>query len=439
MEPNAADCHDLASYLTWDCMQKSPPYQVNKIYSKIMPDIEALEILVNNANLSFAPNLLQVLDSATPPTLDWLKNLPKNSFQVWGVYVIILEKLGSQPYVYIGSGTSAFEGVKSRWRQYDVDQSVPSGVRRAKAAGYHISSKGLLAWGPIPAGVAIPPIRVLFVALEAAFTFAFGAFNDKVTFTIEQAGICLWARKELEYGGLCSHSSLSELPSGNHALTAEEYEDMSATYLERKRQTNKRIRDRQKAEDPEAYSARLRARKVKWDEANPGRRRELNEECRAKRKEENPDEYAEKARTDRAKWVANNAEKAKEVDDRCKQKMIDELRYHCAVCPRTCTSQAQLDRHLATATHIQKVADAAAGKPEKPKSANVRCGQKALEEKRFWCDVCQQAFTNGAILKNHVKTSKTHLKIAAAAEAQAALSSLAPGTKRTAEAAGFDS
>jgi hypothetical protein len=437
MEPNAADCHDLASYLTWDCMQKSPPYQVNKIYSKIMPDIEALEILVNNANLSFAPNLLQVLDLATPPTLDWLKNLPKDSFQVWGVYVIILEKLGSQPQVYVGSGTSALEGIKGRWRNYDVDQSVPSGVRRAKANGYHISSKGLLAWGPIPASVAMPPIRVLFVALEAAFTFAFGAFNDKVTFTLEQASLCLWARKELGYGGLCSHSSLSELPSGNHALTAEEYEDMSATYLERKRISNKRVRDRQKAEDPEAYSARLRARKLKWDEANPGRRREINEECRAKRKEENPDEYAEKARADRAKWVANNPEKAKESSDRCNQRNIDEKRFHCDVCPQSCRSQALLDRHLESKSHLRMVA-AAAGIPEKvkPLTPQQRCAQKAIDEKRFYCAICPRTCPTQASLNTHLKTAG-HIKKAAEVEGQTA--SLPSGTKRTAEAAGFDS
>lgn len=36
--------------------------------------------------------------------------------------------------------------------------------------------------------------------------------------------ICQWARDTLEYDGLCSHNPLSELPAGDHSLSAEELE-----------------------------------------------------------------------------------------------------------------------------------------------------------------------------------------------------------------------
>jgi len=61
--------------------------------------------LVSAVSLTFADGLFETLRSANPPTIAWLKSLPTELEKRCAVYLLVLEKAGSRPRVYIGSST----------------------------------------------------------------------------------------------------------------------------------------------------------------------------------------------------------------------------------------------------------------------------------------------------------------------------------------------
>jgi hypothetical protein len=143
-------------------------------------DEDVLQELLSAASLCFAPGLLQVLQSATPPTVDYFKSLPtEHSEKQWAIYLLVLEKSGARPTVYIGSGTDAREGVRGRFRQYDSELNIGASVRKALQNGYTIVHRGLICWAPLPSAAQVPQLRTLFLAIEAAFTFVFWAVATK--------------------------------------------------------------------------------------------------------------------------------------------------------------------------------------------------------------------------------------------------------------------
>lgn len=95
--------------------------------------------------------------------------------------------------------------------------------------------KGLLCWAPIPAAGQVPQIRVLFLALEAAFAFVLWAFNTDKDFG-GLSSMCPWDRDKLEYDGVCTHNPLAEKPIGEYGFTAEELEAAAAEKTQENRE-----------------------------------------------------------------------------------------------------------------------------------------------------------------------------------------------------------
>lgn len=89
------------------------------------------------------------------------------------VYAVLLEREESQPLIYIGSGTSALQGVRHRLIQYAGSGPFPRFIEAAIDNGYTISHKGLLIWSPIPLPAGVPRSRVAYIAMEATLTFLF--------------------------------------------------------------------------------------------------------------------------------------------------------------------------------------------------------------------------------------------------------------------------
>ena len=54
--------------------------------------------------------------SPTAPTIAYFKGLPLHLDKLWAVYLLVLEKAGQRPRIYIGSGTASETGVKTRVR-----------------------------------------------------------------------------------------------------------------------------------------------------------------------------------------------------------------------------------------------------------------------------------------------------------------------------------
>jgi hypothetical protein len=191
---------------------------------------------LQSATLSvFAPGLLEVLQSSTPPTTAFFKSLPTDYKKVWRIYLLILEKQDSRTKIYISSGTSTTSDVSAHLSQYDKKQNLPVNVKIALDEGYTIVHKGLLCSAPIPSAGEVPIARLLFVPLEAVITFVFWAAKSKTADMFGFADMCPWDRDTLEYDGLCSHNPLSESPLGDFTLSAEQLETMAAEYSEKRR------------------------------------------------------------------------------------------------------------------------------------------------------------------------------------------------------------
>ncbi|KAM0281006.1 hypothetical protein ACHAQH_003735 [Verticillium albo-atrum] len=191
-----------------------------------------------------APFTGDVLQSPSPPTLDFFRSLPQPPAdeKVWGLYAILMEKPSHQAKLYVGSGTNAENGVAARFRNYELLHTLPRYVQLDLDKGYTISHKGLLAWAPIPAFELIPKARVRFVAVEAVLAYVF------------------FAGYESKFEGLWSHTALLERPQGLHGMTEEQ---LIAYNIERKArvkvkmaEANKRAEARERAQDLNAYLAR---------------------------------------------------------------------------------------------------------------------------------------------------------------------------------------
>ena len=87
-------------------------------HSQVFPTEEVLSEILSAASLSFCPGLLEAIDGTDPPGLSF-KSLPTDVHKRWSIYALVLEKHNAMPLVYVGSGTQATAGVRSRLKIYD--------------------------------------------------------------------------------------------------------------------------------------------------------------------------------------------------------------------------------------------------------------------------------------------------------------------------------
>jgi hypothetical protein len=209
--------------ITWTCLSDTPFNQKNTLFARFFTSQAVFEEVASTASLVFSPGLFEVLQGATPPTIQFFKSLPTDTSSRWGVYVIVLEKPSCRSRIYIGSGTNSIGGVRSRLKQYDDGLLLPRYIEYALDEGYTIVHKGLLCWIPKPTAATQPVNRLLFVALEATFAYIFWAMRTR-TRDYGMGHICLWDRNTLEYDGCSSHCCLNEAILGDFDLSAEQLE-----------------------------------------------------------------------------------------------------------------------------------------------------------------------------------------------------------------------
>lgn len=156
--------------------------------------------------------------------MSYLKTLPTEFHKRWAVYLIVLEKPSCRLRSYIGSGTDAKSGTSSHLRHYDKGYLVARYVQQALKEGCTVQHKGFLCWTSIPSAAMVPTTRLIFVALEATFTYILCAMKGKTKHGYGMTDMCQWGRDKLEYDGCCGHNALSESPHGDIGLSAEELE-----------------------------------------------------------------------------------------------------------------------------------------------------------------------------------------------------------------------
>lgn len=355
MDSSAQTILDLVLLLVWQALTITPDRIKHPIFDVVLFAREELERYLRSMPWEFAPGLLDVLQAATSPTLDFFKTLPGAVTKTWAMYLLVMEKRGCRFRVYVGSGTNAVGGVKSRFNDYVTRNMLPRYVESSLDEGFTITHKGIICSTPIPSAALVPFIRVLFLALECAFTFAFWAIRSKSEFGYGMVSLCPWDRNTLSYDGLCSHSPLIESFASDWGLSPEELETIRAEMERRRAQAVRDHRERARAKDLDAYLS--------------------------------------KARDQRAVFVANNPEKVKAADKRTKEKARQEERFKCDTCDHPFKSNAHLQRHLRGPQHKRKVAE-------------------ANGKKRHYCAICDHPFTRAGDLSRHL-TSAAHISKAA--------------------------
>ncbi|KAK3337945.1 hypothetical protein B0H65DRAFT_477286 [Neurospora tetraspora] len=123
----------------------------------LIPSYEALKGLLTSTNVKFARGIPALLDSPTPPTIEFINSLPSNfSRQNWGVYILILERPGSPTAVFVGSSTSSEGGTRKRVlkhlsaRPNSGKKPSAEAVQQALDRGYTIVHCAQIAKVPLP-------------------------------------------------------------------------------------------------------------------------------------------------------------------------------------------------------------------------------------------------------------------------------------------------
>jgi hypothetical protein len=167
--PTVIDIVDYMIWIIWTCLNHTDSKYKNPVFALVIGTEIILQKLISDGGLMFAPGHLDAVQTSKPPPLSYLKSLPTFSGKCWAVYLLVLEKSGSRPRIYIGTGTNTAYGVYKRFQNYEKLRKIPVDVQQAFDNGYTIVHKGLLCWSPIPAAAIRFPVRVLYIMIEAIF------------------------------------------------------------------------------------------------------------------------------------------------------------------------------------------------------------------------------------------------------------------------------
>lgn len=344
MLPDTDDISVLIQFLAWTLLYMTNRALKNTPLDAVFPTEHAMQAIWSRSHLTFATGLQRVVRSSTAPTIAYFKTLPLQLERVWAVYIIVLEKEGCLPMIYIGSGTSFQAGVKSRMQIYDTRvrtgkfmKEIPFYVDKALRDGYVITKKGFLVWSPIPPPSQRLQLRCLFLVLEAVFTMVFWAMNSRDK-DYEMPALCPWPRKDFPYDGCCTHFSLNEGISNE----LDDVQGIDPAEFDRLEAERKKLKNRQ--------------------------------------------------------YIANKGEGVHAANTKkYGEQALEEQRYKCTVCDLTFRSNAKLVEHQGLPIHINKAAGQ--GRSTKGRGGS----QLAVKNKKFWCETCKHAASTEKRLAVHLK------------------------------------
>lgn len=137
-EQKSSFLHCLVLHMVWLMLSTIHPCMKNPLY-----------------DMTFATGLLPLFIALVPSTIAQLKlvilrsnkRLGRRFLQkIWAIYLVILEKRGCHPKIYIGSGTSLGGGTWNCLRHYETGEMLCRLVRKALSDGYEVTHKGCLCW-----------------------------------------------------------------------------------------------------------------------------------------------------------------------------------------------------------------------------------------------------------------------------------------------------
>lgn len=172
----AEDILTLLIFLTWEVV-RTPWDFANPLFREFFTSAETIAAIAGLSTFEFQHDLFDVLNAGSPPSLEWFKTIPDipptAGTPICGIYFLILEKNGETPLLSVGSGTSASGGLRDRLQQHRDKANMPSLVAKAYDNGFHQTHFGVPVSCPLPQAEYVPYLRILFIVLEAVFTWVF--------------------------------------------------------------------------------------------------------------------------------------------------------------------------------------------------------------------------------------------------------------------------
>jgi hypothetical protein len=351
-----ASIHEYILWVTWNLLTLTAASIKNPVHDMLFPTQDIIGTLLST--IVFANDLMDALQSKQPPTLAFFKTLPTDTKGLWGVYLIVLEKIGQRPKIYIGCSFN-IAGMNTRFSSYNNGHAIPHWVQQALYDKYTITYKGVLCWTPIPDPSNRFPTRALLLLLETVFSVVFWAMCSR-TKSYGMPVLPSWELDTFEYDGCCGHVAISEGVRGEEdGLTARQIAIKEA-------EMDKRYKQQMRLGGQKYYQ------KVKAGEF-PGwyeRKRATNKKSHAKVKKSK-------------KW-------------------------YCKPCDKAFYSQYWLNDHKTRSIHLNKVNNHQYARPDKQRKI-----EEAKAAKTFYCSICDSARASASDLKRHKKGPR-HLKRAAA-------------------------
>lgn len=331
-------------YLLWTCLALTERNWRNPVFTIVFAAEALLQQFVSDSLLKFALNLLDIVQSPTPPSLSDFKSLPTYVSKCWAVYLLVLEKPSSRPRIYVGSGTQSSHGVVHRLQNYNTKINLPHYIRQAFDDGYIITHTGLLCWAAVPAVLIRFPVRVLFVLLEATLAIVFWAMFSRST-DYGMPRLSPWNVKDITWDGCCSHSALLEGITGeDEGITVER---VTAKLLELDRIRKQKMIVRTTATQPTLRANNKASQRYHCNTCNTSY-------MSSHALELHKTSQMHKSNVKGVTKVLSRPRDKRLTDENKKQK-----RFYCDTCQLACANNSKLQRHKKTPRHIEKAAKAA--------------------------------------------------------------------------------
>lgn len=347
MECQPGTILEFVLWLSWTLLCLTPKSIKNPVFALLFATKDDMEAVLLAAGFQFAYGLWDAIQSEVPPALSFFKGLPTEFTKRWGIYVLVLEKAGFRPRVYIGAGTEKRSGVATRIGQYRRGENFSGYVQKSVNEGFSIVHVGLLCWVPLPPASKRSSLRALILVVEAAFTLWFWTIRSR-TSTYGMPNLGPWSPDAMEYDGCCGHFSLRE--GGAELMDQLSAEEIDTIERERKLKNSRRdalIRGKERTSRDAKKTREKALAQKKWFcsfcNVNFGAANQLRHHKTLQKHLDNVAGVKKVVKCPRAKERHNENFAAK--------------RFHCQLCNYTAKTQQKLNCHLATKKHLKKVAE----------------------------------------------------------------------------------
>ncbi|KAJ5026596.1 hypothetical protein PSV09DRAFT_2258143 [Bipolaris maydis] len=325
----------------------------------------------------FAEGLLEVLNSPTPPSLDYFRSLPvaipKMWKKHWVVYLHIYEREGRKPRLYIGSTTSE-GGAHARLSHYinPGGSAIPRLVREAIKEGFTRTHTTILCYSQIPEVRHRPKTSQRYLGVEGIFQMLFFACRyDK--FEPNWIDMVPWSREDVEWDPLCIRTAFSEYGHRDLDITPEEFEVMQAARDEY-RKMMRPIQGKMYRETHREYrAAQMKSSRAAKKASGKYEYKPCNKSFRS------PSELKLHENNSRHKKVMEKLAKGESLEPSrayknraaLKARSLASKRFHCDVCNTSYPVRENLLKHYKTDMHKKAVAAAAAAKNARSREKEV--------------------------------------------------------------------